>query len=136
MTEIRARVLVGRDHRISGTAPAAVPPGEHEITIKVAPPLTRQRPGEPFEISALPTHDLGVPLPLSTGNPLFDAALTEKLATTTTIELTVPDGFAIDSFQASPGWRRTVKATGSGESQTIQQVTAWAQEEIEGYTRL
>jgi len=59
MTEIRARVLVGRDHRISGTAPAAVPPGEHEITIKVAPPLTRQRPGEPFEISALPTHDLG-----------------------------------------------------------------------------
>jgi hypothetical protein len=31
---------------------------------------------------ALPTHDLGVPLPLSTGNPLFDAALTEKLAAT------------------------------------------------------
>jgi hypothetical protein len=35
---------------------------------------------------ALPTHDLGVPLPLSTGNPLFDAALTEKLATTTTLD--------------------------------------------------
>lgn len=34
---------------------------------------------------ALPTHDLGVPLPLSTGNPLFDAALTEKLAATTTM---------------------------------------------------
>ena len=35
---------------------------------------------------ALPTHDLGVPLPLSTGNPLFDAALTEKLAATTTLD--------------------------------------------------
>ncbi|HEV7555576.1 MAG TPA: hypothetical protein VGO00_08995 [Kofleriaceae bacterium] len=34
----------------------------------------------------LPTHDLGVPLPLSTGNPLYDAALTEKLATTATLE--------------------------------------------------
>ncbi|NVB77051.1 MAG: hypothetical protein HOV81_01530 [Kofleriaceae bacterium] len=34
----------------------------------------------------LPTHDLGVPLPLSTGNPLFDAALTEKLAATTTLD--------------------------------------------------
>lgn len=34
---------------------------------------------------ALPTHDLGVPLPLSTGNPLFDAALTEKLAASTTM---------------------------------------------------
>ncbi|HTL35008.1 MAG TPA: hypothetical protein VL326_17895 [Kofleriaceae bacterium] len=34
----------------------------------------------------LPTHDLGVPLPLSTGNPLFDAAMTEKLAATTTLD--------------------------------------------------
>jgi hypothetical protein len=34
---------------------------------------------------ALPTHDLGVPLPLSTGNPLFDAALTEKLSATSTM---------------------------------------------------
>src|SRR6266567_9396500 len=33
MTEIRARVLVGPDRRISGTAPADVPPGEHEVTI-------------------------------------------------------------------------------------------------------
>ena len=34
---------------------------------------------------ALPTHDLGVPLPLSTGNPLFDGALTEKLSATATL---------------------------------------------------
>jgi hypothetical protein len=59
MTEIRTRVLVGPDHRISGTAPAAVPPGEHEVTITVTLALTRQRVGEPFDIDALPTHDLG-----------------------------------------------------------------------------
>ena len=35
---------------------------------------------------ALPTHDLGVPLPLSTGNPLYDAAMTEKLAQTATLD--------------------------------------------------
>lgn len=34
---------------------------------------------------ALPTFDLGVALPLSTGHPLFDAALVEKLAPTTTL---------------------------------------------------
>src|SRR5262249_59119801 len=52
------------------------------------------------------------------------AVPTEKEgAVTTSIVLTVPDGFAIDSFQASPGWRRTVKATGSGEEQTIQEVS-------------
>jgi hypothetical protein len=46
MTEIRARVLVGPDHRISGTAP--VPPGEHEVTITATLPPTDQHPREPF----------------------------------------------------------------------------------------
>jgi hypothetical protein len=59
MAEIRTRVLVGPDRRISGTAPAAVPPGEHEITITLAPLPTRERPEEPFDDDALPTHDLG-----------------------------------------------------------------------------
>ncbi len=44
-------------------------------------------------------------------------------ATTTQIQLTVPDGVAIDSFEASPGWKRTVQATGSGENAIINQVT-------------
>ena len=44
-------------------------------------------------------------------------------ATTTEIELTVPDGFSIDSFEPSPGWKRTEAATGSGEGRVIQQVT-------------
>jgi uncharacterized protein YcnI len=47
----------------------------------------------------------------------------EEGATTTTIELTVPSGFSIDSFEAEPGWKRTEQATGSGETKTIQQVT-------------
>jgi uncharacterized protein YcnI len=32
-------------------------------------------------------------------------------ATTTTIELTVPSGFAIDSYEPSPGWKRQVLST-------------------------
>ena len=47
----------------------------------------------------------------------------EEGATTTTIELTLPSGFSIDSFEAEPGWTRAEQATGSGEEKTIQQVT-------------
>ena len=47
----------------------------------------------------------------------------EEGATTTEIELTVPDGFSIDSFEPSPGWKREESATGSGEERVIQQVT-------------
>jgi hypothetical protein len=32
MAENRTRVMVGPDHGISGTAPVALPPGEHEVT--------------------------------------------------------------------------------------------------------
>ena len=45
-------------------------------------------------------------------------------ATTTGVELTVPAGFAIDSFEPAPtGWKRQVLATGSGESAVVQKVT-------------
>jgi uncharacterized protein YcnI len=56
---------------------------------------------------------------------LFTLAVpTEKEnATTTKIELTPPDGFAIDSFVPSPDWTRDVKSTGSGEETKIQRVT-------------
>ena len=47
----------------------------------------------------------------------------EEGATTTTIELTLPSGFSIDSFEPEPGWKRTEQATGSGEEKTIQKVT-------------
>jgi uncharacterized protein YcnI len=49
---------------------------------------------------------------------------TEKEGTTTAqVELTLPSGFAIDSFEPSPGWKRTEQASGSGEEKTIQRVT-------------
>jgi uncharacterized protein YcnI len=44
-------------------------------------------------------------------------------AQTTTVELTVPEGFSIDSFVPSPGWKRSVQAQGSGEEAVIQKVT-------------
>jgi len=47
----------------------------------------------------------------------------EEGATTTSVELTVPSGFAIDSFEPEPGWKRSEQATGSGEEQVIQKAT-------------
>jgi uncharacterized protein YcnI len=47
----------------------------------------------------------------------------EKL-TTTKIELTVPSGFGIDSFEpTTDGWKQQVQATGSGEEAVVQKVT-------------
>ncbi|HZC28618.1 MAG TPA: DUF1775 domain-containing protein, partial [Gaiellaceae bacterium] len=56
---------------------------------------------------------------------LFSLAVpTEKEnAQTTEVELTAPSGFAIDSFVPSPGWKRSVRSTGSGEAAVIQNVT-------------
>jgi len=50
---------------------------------------------------------------------------TEKEGLTTTeIELTVPPGFAIDSFEPAPaGWKQQVQSTGSGDSAIVQKVT-------------
>jgi uncharacterized protein YcnI len=46
----------------------------------------------------------------------------ENLATSK-IVLTVPQGFGIDSFVASPGWTRRTQTTGSGDSAVVQKVT-------------
>jgi hypothetical protein len=59
MNEIRTRIYVSADRRIHGTAPADVPPGEHEVTITVAAPATRQRARKPFDVNSLPAVDLG-----------------------------------------------------------------------------
>jgi uncharacterized protein YcnI len=50
---------------------------------------------------------------------------TEKAnLTTTEIELTVPAGFSIDSFEPPPtGWTMHIQATGSGDSAVVQKVT-------------
>jgi len=51
------------------------------------------------------------------------AVPTEKENTTTTkVELDVPSGFAIDSYEPEPGWKRQVAAKGSGEEAVVQKV--------------
>jgi uncharacterized protein YcnI len=47
----------------------------------------------------------------------------EENAITTAIEMTPPAGFVIDSFAPSPGWKRVVQQTGSGDNAVIQKVT-------------
>ena len=59
MQDVKTRILVDADHKISGVAPPDVPPGEHEVTITVAPTLARQPASKPFDVNDLPTVDLG-----------------------------------------------------------------------------
>lgn len=59
MNEIRTRVVVGPDHRISGTAPAEVPVGEHEVTIRLSERPTLEPAIHPLKATDLPRHDLG-----------------------------------------------------------------------------
>jgi uncharacterized protein YcnI len=68
----------------------------------MSPPVAKAKMAQQFTLS-VPTEEEG--------------------ATTTTIELTVPSGFSIDSFEAEPGWKRAEQATGSGEEKTFRQVT-------------
>ena len=52
------------------------------------------------------------------------AVPTEKEdASTTGVELTPPEGFSIDSFIPSPGWKREVAKTGEGEDAVITKIT-------------
>jgi uncharacterized protein YcnI len=44
-------------------------------------------------------------------------------ATTAGVEFTPPAGFSIDSFAATPGWKREVQSTGTGEDTVIQKIT-------------
>jgi uncharacterized protein YcnI len=68
----------------------------------VSPPVAKAKVDQQFTLS-VPTEEEG--------------------ATTTQIELTVPGGFSIDSFEPSPGWKRSEQSSGSGEQKTVQKVT-------------
>ena len=68
----------------------------------LSPPVAKSKTGQVFTL-AVPTE--------------------EEDATTTTIELTPPEGFSIDSFAPTPGWKRDVQQTGEGEDTVIQKVT-------------
>ena len=75
--------------------------------------------------SAFAHAEISPPVALANAGQFFTLAVpTEKEgATTTAVTLTVPDGFAIDSFAAAPGWKREVQQTGSGEEAVVQKVT-------------
>jgi len=52
------------------------------------------------------------------------AVPTEKEdASTTDVELTPPEGFSIDSFVPSPGWKRDVQKTGEGEDAVVTKIS-------------
>jgi uncharacterized protein YcnI len=83
----------------AGTLTIAGPAFAHAI---VSPPVAETKVLQQFTLS-VPTEKEG--------------------ATTTKIVLTVPDGFAVDSYEAEPGWTRAVRATGSGESAVVNTIT-------------
>jgi len=66
-----------------------------------------------FVTSAFAHAEISPAVVLGKHLQLFSLAVpTEKEnATTTKIELSLPSGFAIDSFAPSPGWKRDVKST-------------------------
>ena len=78
-----------------------------------------------FAASAFAHARLSPPVTVAKELQLFTLAVpTEKAnAKTTTITLTLPSGFSIDSFVPSPGWTRNVQQTGSSDNAVIQQVT-------------
>jgi uncharacterized protein YcnI len=64
------------------------------------------------------------PVALAKSSTVYTLAVpTEKSGATTQIEFTPPAGFSIDSFVPSPGWKRTLQQTGSGEDAVITKVT-------------
>jgi uncharacterized protein YcnI len=81
---------------------ALVTAGAASAHAKMSPPVALAGPGQVFTL-AVPTEKEG--------------------ATTTTIELTPPSGFSIDSFLPAPGWKRSVEQSGSGEDATVEKVT-------------
>ena len=78
-----------------------------------------------FPASAFAHAEISPPVVEAGKTQLFTLAVpTEKEGvTTTTIELTPPEGFAIDSFVPSGGWQRKTDQTGSGEDVVFKKVT-------------
>jgi uncharacterized protein YcnI len=83
----------------AGTLTLAGPAFAHAI---LSPPVAETKVLQQFTLS-VPTEKEG--------------------ATTTKIVFTVPDGFAVDSYEREPGWTRAVKATGSGENAVVNTIT-------------
>jgi uncharacterized protein YcnI len=77
-----------------------------------------------FAASAAAHARVSPSVTLAGSGEVFTLAVpTEKEnASTTRIELTPPQGFDIDSFVPSPGWKRSLQQTGSGEEAVITKV--------------
>ncbi|MDA0182601.1 DUF1775 domain-containing protein [Solirubrobacter phytolaccae] len=75
--------------------------------------------------SAFAHPSLSPPLVEQGVSQLFTLAVpTEKDGVTTTqIELTPPEGFAIEAFVPAQGWKRTADQSGSGEDVVIRKAT-------------
>ncbi len=71
--------------------------------------------------------EISPPVVLAKHTQVFSLAVpTEKEdATTTKVEITMPDGFSVDSFAPAPGWTREAESSGSGAEQTVKSV-AWS----------
>jgi len=75
--------------------------------------------------TALAHAKVSPPVALAKTSQVYTLAVPteEEDAQTTRIEFTPPAGFSIDSFVPSPGWKRNVQQTGSGEDAVITKVT-------------
>ncbi len=96
---MRRRQVVAILAAMAGVLATSAPAFAHAI---MSPPVAQAKVLQQFTLS-VPTEKEG--------------------ATTTKIVLTVPDGFAVDSYEDAPGWKRTVAATGSGDSAVVNTIT-------------
>jgi uncharacterized protein YcnI len=78
-----------------------------------------------FAGSAFGHANVSPPVVVAKKGQFFTLAVpTEKEnAATTKVELTPPTGFSIDSFAATPGWKREAQTTGTGDNTVLQKVT-------------
>jgi len=99
MSPTRARRAVVAALTVTGALAFAAPAFGHAV---VSPPVVQSGTLQVFTLS-VPTE--------------------REDRLTTAVELTVPKGFAIDSFAPAPGWKRKVASTGSGETAVVNTVT-------------
>src|SRR3954470_21014818 len=99
MTTRRARRLAAAALTALGSLALAAPAFGHPV---VSPPVVEPATVQVFTLS-VPTE--------------------REDRATTKIELTVPQGFAIDSFARGRGWKRKTASTGSGEDAIVNTVT-------------
>jgi uncharacterized protein YcnI len=75
--------------------------------------------------TALGHASVSPPTVIKQQNQFFTIAVPgeEENDTTVKVQVDFPSGFGVDSFQAVPGWTRSVKSSGSGEEAEIQSAT-------------